>query len=247
MKYIAAILPSTLVIASLLGISVDGSGQDSKTNQPAAETLKDQSKKTESVASVPVYTPPKRGAPGGRVGGGTRGIQREVFLLSVLAPDHSGFTTSEQPSLYWFISKSTSLPVELTVMDPQGVQPILETRIPAPVEAGVHRIRLSDYNVRLAPGAAYRWFVSVVPDADRRSKDIMAGGAIERIEMPEGLKAKVAQAPKSDLPSIYAQAGLWYDTVATISEQIEAAPQDQALRQQRTALLAQVGLTGITE
>lgn len=249
MKYVATLLASTIVIALFLGISVKGFSQDSKTNKPSDQTLKDQSKKTESPASVPVpvYTPPKRGAPGGRVGGGTRGFQREVFLLSVLAPDHSGFTTSEQPSLYWFISASTSLPVELTVMDPQGVQPILETRIPAPVQAGVHRIRLSDYNVRLAPGAAYRWFVSVVPDADRRSKDIMAGGAIERVEMPEGLKAKVAQAGKSDLPSIYAEAGLWYDTVAAISELIEVAPQDQALRKQRTALLAQVGLTGITE
>ena len=219
MNYIATVLVSTLVIAFLLGISVNGFSQDSKTTKPSDQNLKDQSKKTESVASVPVYTPPKRGAPGGRVGGATRGIQREVFLVSALAPDHSGFTTSEQPSLYWFISGSTSFPVELTVMDPQGVKPILETRLPAPVTAGVHRIRLSDYNVRLAPGASYRWFVSKTPDADRRSKDIMAGGTIERIEMTEGLKAKLAQAPKSDLPSIYAEAGLWYDTVATISEQ----------------------------
>ena len=198
-------------------------------------------------ANGPVYQPPKRGAPGGRVGGGTRGPQREVFILSVLAPDHSGFTTSEQPSLYWFISKETSLPVELTVMDPQGVEPILETKLPAPVTPGIHRIRLSDFNVHLAPGAAYRWFVSVVPDADRRSKDITAGGAIERVEMPADLKAKVAQARKSDLPSIYAEAGIWYDTVAAISELIDAAPQDQALHKQRTALLSQVGLTGVTE
>jgi len=252
MKYVATVLASTVVIGFLLGTAVNGFSQDSKTNQPATnqpadQNLKDQSKKTEAVASVPVYTPPKRGAPGGRVGGGTRGIQREVFILSVLAPDHSGFTTNEQPSLYWFISSSTSLPVEITVMDPQGVQPILETRLPAPVTAGIHRIRLADYNIRLAPGAAYRWFVSVVPDADRRSKDVMTGGAIERVEMPEGLKAKVAQAAQSDLPSIYAEAGLWYDTVAAISESIEAAPQDQALRKQRTALLAQVGLTAITE
>jgi Domain of Unknown Function (DUF928) len=246
MKYVTTVLASTIVTGFLLGISVNGFSQDSKT-QPSDQNLKDQSKKPEAPAAVPVYTPPKRGAPGGRIGGATRGIQREVFLLSVLAPDHSGFTTSEQPSLYWFISKSTSLPVELTVMDPQGVQPILETRIPAPVEAGVHRIRLSDYNVRLASGAAYRWFVSVVPDADRRSKDITAGGAIERVEMPEGLKAKVAQSGKSNLPSIYAEAGLWYDTVDAMSELIEAAPQDQALRKQRTALLTQVGLTGITE
>jgi hypothetical protein len=222
-------------------------GQVSTTNKPSGQDPKGQSKITTASAPSPVYTPPKRGAPGGRVGGGTRGNRREVFVLSVLAPDHSGFTTKEQPSLYWFISNSTSLPVEFTVMDPQGVEPILETRLPAPVEAGLHRIRLSDYNVRLAPGAAYRWFIAVVPDADRRSKDILAGGAIERVEMPDEIKAKLAKADKSELPAIYAEAGLWYDTVTALSELIEAAPKDEALRQQRTTLLSQVGLTGITE
>jgi len=197
--------------------------------------------------SAPVYIPPKRGNPGGRVGGGTRGIQREVFVLSVLAPDHSGFTTSEQPSLYWYISNSTSLPVELTVMDPQGVQPILETRVPAPVQAGVHRLRLADHNIRLSPGAPYRWFVAVVPDADRRSKDILAGGAIERVEVPAELTAKLTKAQKSEVPFLYAEAGLWYDAVKAISDLIEAAPQDQTLRKQRASLLAQVGLAGISE
>jgi hypothetical protein len=238
---------AALLTGLLLALPMNGFGQDSKTSKPSDQSLKDQENITTASVQAPVYTPPKRGAPGGRVGGGTRGPQRDVFVLSVLAPDHSGFTANEQPSLYWFISKSTSLPVEFTVMEPQGVEPILETRIPAPVQAGVHRIRLSDYNIRLAPGVAYRWFVAVVPDADRRSRDILAGGAVERVEMPADLEAKLAQAPKSDLPSIYGEAGLWYDTVAAISELIEAAPQDQALRQQRTALLSQVGLTGITE
>lgn len=195
----------------------------------------------------PVYIPPKRGAPGGRVGGGTRGIQREVFVLSVLAPDHSGLTISEQPSLYWFISNPTSLPVELTVMDPEGVQPLLETRLPSPVQAGVHRFRLADHNIHLKPGAAYRWFVTVVPDSDRRSKDILAGGAIERVDVPGDLKTKLATANKSQLFSLYAEAGLWYDAIATISEMIEAAPQNQELRKQRAALLAQVGLSAIKD
>jgi hypothetical protein len=195
----------------------------------------------------PIYIPPKRGAPGGRVGGGTRGIQREVFVLSVLAPDHSGMTISEQPSLYWYISGATSLPVELTVMDPEGVQPILETRLPAPVKGGVHRVRLADHNVRLKPGAAYRWFVTVVPDADRRSKDILAGGAIERIEVPGDLKTKLATANKSQLFVLYAEAGIWYDAIAAISEMIEAAPQDQTLRKQRAELLSQVGLSAIKD
>jgi len=196
--------------------------------------------------NVPVYNPPQRGAPGGRVGGGTRG-GTNVFVLSVLAPDHSGFTTNEQPALYWYISNGTSLPIELTLMDPQGVQPILETKLPAPAKGGIQRVRLADYNVHLAQGAAYRWFVAVVPDADRRSKDILAGGAIERVEMPADVKAKLAQAGKNETPFVYAQAGLWYDALRSISELIDAAPQDQDLRKQRTALLTQVGLPSSAE
>ena len=193
-------------------------------------------------ATFPVYSPPSRGAPGGRIGGGTRGGGQNVFVLSVLAPDHSAFTTTEQPSLYWYISKPTSLPVELTVMDPQGIKPILETQLPSPTKAGIQRVRLADYNVHLAPGAAYRWFVAVVPDADRRSKDILAGGAIERVDLQEDVKAKVAKASEKELPFVYAQAGLWYDALKSISDLIDAAPQNQDLHNQRTALLKQVGL-----
>jgi uncharacterized protein DUF928 len=197
-------------------------------------------------AGVPVYNPPSRGAPGGRIGGGTRG-GGNIFVLSVLAPDHSGFTTSEQPSLYWFISKPTTLPIELTVMDSQGIKPLLETKLPSPAEPGIQRVRLADYNVHLAPGAAYRWFVAVVADADRRSKDILAGGAIERVDLQEDVKAKLAQASDNEVPFVYAQAGLWYDALKSISDLIDAAPQNQELRNERTALLKQVGLPSTNE
>ena len=197
-------------------------------------------------ANVPVYNPPNRGAPAGRIGGGTRG-GTNVFVLSVLAPDHSGFTTSEQPNLYWYISNPTTLPIEITVMDSQGIKPILETRLPAPAKPGIQRVRLADYNIRLAPGAAYRWFVALVPDADRRSKDILAGGAIERVDMPEALKAKLAKSGSNETPFVYAEAGLWYDSLRAISDLIVAAPQNLELRKQRTALLTQVGLPSTNE
>jgi hypothetical protein len=87
----------------------------------------------------------------------------------------------------------------------------------------------------------------VVPDSDRRSKDILAGGAIERVETPQELKAKLAQTAKKEAPFVYAEAGIWYDALGAISDLIEAAPQDQELQKQRAAMLAQVGLPSITE
>ena len=192
-------------------------------------------------AKVPVYKLPTRGAPGGRVGGATRG-DKNAFVLSVLAPDHSGFTTSEQPSLYWFISKTTSLPIELTVIESKGVKPILETRLPALVKAGIQRVRLADYKIHLKPGVAYRWYIAVVPDPDRRSKDTLAGGAIERINVPQDLKAKLASSGSDQKAFVYAEAGIWYDALKSISDLIDATPQNRELHTQRAALLTQVGL-----
>jgi hypothetical protein len=149
------------------------------------------------AATDPVYKPPPRGTPGGRVGGGTRGTRgRDIFVLSVLAPDHTGRTIHEQPSLFWFISTETSLPVELTIVDPDVVEPVLQTHIASPVERGVHRVRLAGHGVRLAPGVAYQWSVTVVPDATRRSHDILASGTIERVEAGGELATKLSEAAR---------------------------------------------------
>jgi hypothetical protein len=197
------------------------------------------------AAAAPIYKPPLLGAPGGRVGGGTRGPARDLFVLSALAPNHTGLTAVDQPTLYWFISNVTQYPVEVSVVDDQGSDPLLETRVPSPSQSGVQRIRLADFGVRLKPGVAYRWFVAVVPDPARRSKDILAGGTIQRVDPSEELKKKLAQAGKADVPFLFAEAGFWYDALGALSEQIEAAPQDSALRKQRAAMLVQVGLPEI--
>ena len=193
-----------------------------------------------------VYKPPLRGAPGGRVGGGTRGTGRESFVLSVLAPNHTGLTSSEQPTLFWFISHPSSYPVELTLVEPDKTEPLIELRLQPPVAAGVHRLRLSDHNVRLAAGTPYQWYVAVVPDGARRSKDILAGGMIERVSSPAELAQKAATASRAQLPALYAEAGLWYDAIGTLSELLEQTPNDAALLDQRSALLRQIGLPDIS-
>jgi Domain of Unknown Function (DUF928) len=228
-----------VVLAGLVGASAFSGAEEPKRVAQATSAP--------TSVSVPVYKPPLRGAPGGRVGGGTRGtVGRDLFVLSVLAPDHSALTVSEQPTLYWYISGDTTLPVEFTIIDPNGTEPLLEKAVPSPITRGVHRISLADYGVKLAPNIAYRWSVTVVPDANRRSRDILSSGVVERVATPAELAEKVAKAPKEQLPFIYAEAGMWYDALATISTLVAAAPNDATLRQQRAALLAQVGVPEIT-
>ena len=202
-----------------------------------------QSPEAQQADSV-IYKPPKRGAPGGREGAGTRGIAGPLPTLAVLAPkDHTGLTAQEQPVLYWYLSRETQHPVEVILTDRQSVKPLLAIRLNPPLQPGMQRVRLADYNIHLTPGVLYRWSVSLVADAAQRSYDVMTAGTIERVELPNELRGQRVQAHTITAARLYATAGLWYDTIAALSELIDTRPQDITLRQQRAAVLTQEGLS----
>ena len=195
----------------------------------------------------PVYKPPLRGAPGYRVGGGSRGHEGASPNLSVLAPDHIGLTFQEQPVLYWYLLEPVNERVEITLIDGKTVDPLLEVALNTPIKAGMHSIRLAEHGIRLSPGKQYRWFVALVPDINHRAKDSVAGGAIERIKTSQDVRTELEQATQTEIPYIYAQAGIWYDALSAISDLIDAAPNDRSLREQRASLLKQVGLAEVAE
>ena len=207
-----------------------------------AKEVKGQSAQAGQVTKTLLYQPPRGlGAPsaGRRVGGGTRGTNKSVPVLSVLAPAHTGLTVREQPDLYWFASDVVTNPVELTLTLEKGDAPLLEKPLPVPVKAGMQRVRLSDYGVKLIPGERYTWSIALVLDPKRRSKDVIAVGAIERVERAD---MNLAAAPTTDAFYRLAADGLWYDAVMAISELIDTTPTDMALRKQRADLLDQVDL-----
>lgn len=218
--------------------------QEGKSGSPSIESEK---RSTRNAIEMPVYIPPLRGAPGGRVGGGTRGIEDESISLCVLAPDHTGLTVHEQPCLYWFISKVPTYPIEFTIIERRAVKPVVEKRIRPPQKPGVQCIRLADCGVRLQQNVPYEWFVAIIVDPGRRSKDILAGGVIQQFECPQMLKTKLKQGGKEREPHIFAEAGLWYDALKSISDLIDSSPRDMVLRQERASLLEQVGLSEIAQ
>jgi uncharacterized protein DUF928 len=68
---------------------------------------------------------------------------------------------------------------------------------------------------------------------------------IERMSYVEALSINLGTASASDAARRCAEAGLWYDAIAVLSERIESAPNDPLYRKQRAALLEQVGLPDV--
>lgn len=238
-----------VIVGFLIGLPLVVSAEDNPTAASSlAKEVKEQKAQAGQVMKTVLYQPPRGlGAPsaGRRVGGGTRGANKSMPILSVLAPGHTGLTVREQPDLYWFASEVVTNPVELTLTLEKGDSPVLEKRLPIPTHAGVQRVRLSDYGVKLIPGERYNWSIALVLDPKRRSKDVIAVGAIERVERAGFDHATLAAAPTTESFYRFAADGLWYDAVMTISELIESAPADAVLRKHRAELLDQVDLSEV--
>lgn len=220
---------------------VDAAEQENEKKLGCKESL--QSDGLSKSSRVPVYRPPLRGAPAGRVAGGTRGYDKKFPCLCVLAPDHVGLTVSKQPQLYYFLSAATKLPLEFTIIEKNSVYPLVESRLPPPHTAGIHVIRLADYGKYLRPKVQYQWFVVLIPDEEHRSNDILASGAIELVTSPNELKERLKKNSNLGAVYLYAEKGIWYDALANLSRMIEKNPADHGLRLQRASLLKQVGLS----
>lgn len=214
-----------------------------------------------------LYVPPSRGRAWRSAGAGTRGLAPSGAsspagstgaasaiatgarpTLAVLAPrDHVGQTEHPSPTLYWYLSAPSPSPIELTLVDDEAIEPLLRLRLPGPIDAGLHALPLADLGVVLPPNKVHRWFVALVHDPERRSKDELAEGAIERIA-PLAPASSGSSSPPRTPEALRAAAlrsagqGLWYDALGTLSLALEQAPGDRSLAADRQALLDQAKL-----
>ena len=242
-------MKTSIIIRSALIITFSLSGF---TSGLAAASAADQGIQAPASQSeeqqLPIYTPPNKTTPRARVGGGMRGTDGKEPEIVALVPDHVGLTVKQAPSLNWFLSKPTSLPMRFTLIDTRSVKPLYEGQIPTPGHAGVQSINFKDFGLKLEPDVQYRWYISAIRNPDSPSQDIVAGGVIERCEFSTCL-VEMEVDLSCDRQSVRRNAvrGFWYDAMSCLCDLIATNQKDASLRRMRAALLKQVGLNGVAE
>ena len=196
---------------------------------------------------LPSYREPQHTTPRARVGGTLRAADGEDPAVAALVPDHVGITVKQHPVLNWFLSKPTTLPIKFTLIDERAIRALVEKPITSPVKAGVQAIRFNEIDFELEPNIQYRWYISLIKDADSPSRDIVTGGMIERCLFSECLLLDAPTTCSREAVMATAAKGFWYDAMACLCELIESNPTDTHLRRQRAALLRQVGLHEVAE
>lgn len=213
------------------------------------------------------FIPPVRRNPRSSQGAGSRGCDRslsgDVVTLLIPSKDYVGQTTSGHPTFFWHLSQSSSVPLKFTLVEQGVAEPLFEKQIDSP-KAGIVQLELPKDRPELAIGRTYGWSVTLVCNARRPSANPYFYSWIERVPTTPALEqqlAEIAVTSNSQTPtassetnssdrqraSIYAEAGLWYDALASLSHAQAANSQEPSSQNDFLSLLDQVGLTAVVE
>ena len=142
--------------------------------------------------------------------------------------------------------------LEFIINKVRAIEPVLELVIGLPLEsdahkAGMHHLRLADFDFQLKENQEYEWFVFIVPDPEQRSADLIASGTIRYMEPPADLIPRLNQTPAEQWYQVYAEAGLWYDAIDHLCQQVDQNPENKELRQIRANLTTQVAMPKVAD
>jgi hypothetical protein len=204
------------------------------------------------VALAQQYTPPSRGIPGRREGAGTRSpndcVSSRMPLTALSPADSFSTTTSQTPTLFWYIPKTKAGMGELRITDDSD-KDIYSALIPLKGGAGVlsHPLPKSvTHDMEL--GKDYRWQFALICDASQPSINPFVEGIVQRIEINTALVSALQKATNvRDRASIYATSGIWQDAIATLAQERCTNPTDPGLLTSWNTLLKSVRLEAFAQ
>ncbi|MFM7423395.1 MAG: DUF928 domain-containing protein [Elainella sp.] len=200
-----------------------------------------------TLPSLAQYTPPDQGLPGRREGGGTRGgcLVQQPHLTALMPESNLGLTLAARPSFFWYVPQTAAV-AEFVLLDANNTE-LYKTQVPLAKQAGIMQFTLPETAPALQVNQSYRWFFSLVCEPLDRSADVFVSGWVKRVEYDPGTSQALVAATPAGQTGLYAEAGLWYDALATLADLRRTQPQNPTLINQWQALLQSVGLTQIAE
>lgn len=182
------------------------------------------------------FTPPDRGVPGRREGGGTRGCPVSTALI----PDPMSAmarTISPQPVFFFYLPAPVdNEPANFLLTDEKGNEIYEKTFQLSTKEAGIVGIKFlgEPGTPPLEDNKKYEWSLILC--------GVERGGWIERVSLSSVQKRELEKLndPLQRL-NFYAQQGLWFEAIATLADLRSSSPTNSSIQNQWIQLLKSVG------
>ncbi|HLO49201.1 MAG TPA: DUF928 domain-containing protein [Kamptonema sp.] len=191
-------------------------------------------------------------------------------FTALLPPTSFAQTTAERPTFFLYVPHATaaktvvnkddngcnktvnnsqlreSFGVEFELVDEQERR-IYQTEFAITNTPGIISFTLPQNAPPLELKKYYKWYFEVICDREDRSGDSVVSGWTRRVEITPNLAKELAKASPTDRPAIYAQYGLWQDTLTTLAQLRQSQPLDVSLAKAWEQLLKSVGLENISQ
>lgn len=191
-----------------------------------------------STASVPLkvsldFKVIDRGAPPATAGGASRGfcLQGEQPLTALVPKQTVALTIADRPSFFFLLPPSAATTAEFLLLGNEDTQVVYQTTFKLPTKPGIVQFDLPADAPALEVGKRYHWFVTLACDptlgpSGNPSAEAWVERAPEQMSLTKALE-KVEPARRADL---YAESGLWHETLSTLVELRRQHPYHVKLR-----------------
>jgi len=209
------------------------------------------STRTVTISQNEEATPPVQGRPRRTVPGGTRDLCLSgTKPLAALIPEKLvGLTTTEYPTWFFYIPQTSAKEGVFSLYD-ENNQQIYNTNVKTPQQSGVISVSIpaASTSSALAVGKTYRWNFNLICNSQDQAKNKIISGFTQRVAPSQDLVSKLENAKTMrDRLKIYAQAGIWHETLTILAQLRRDNPNDPDLAKDWADLLKQVGLAEIAE
>lgn len=207
---------------------------------------------TSSSGSV-VFKP--NGSPRTTTGGASRGIcsipapdtsQSQMLTIALIPNTDAELTTQAHPTIFIYIPDATIISAELSLWD-ENQKGLYQTTVSLSGKSGIVGIPLPDSAPSLAVGKRYKWSLALICDRDRRSRDVVVEGWMQRTQLSSTLEEQIKTVEPLQRARLYAQNRVWYETLATLAELRRDRPDDSSIATEWQNLLQSVGLQDVAQ
>ena len=213
------------------------------------------------------FNPPPvadNGAPGGRrKGAGSHSLcevanqGKEITPLIALMPKISietetksktyvwGKTAFDHPTFWFYVAYPANTYVEFILQD-EAENEIYQTTFILDKIPGIVSLTLPKDKITLETGKSYHWYFNIMCNREDTTDDFVEGW-VERVELNPVINNQLESVQPLERVSIYAENGLWYDTLTNLDRLRQTESENQAIAAIWTDLLQQVGLEEISQ
>jgi Domain of Unknown Function (DUF928) len=215
------------------------------------------------IKFMPPPPPPDRNAAGDRGGAASRGCGSENSLVA-LVPIYQqtinsgkgesvsltkvwGLTTSNYPTFWFFIPyQNSSIAAMEFVLKDESIKPnqtIYSSQLTPPTAPGIISVNLPTTVTQLQSDKMYHWFLKLKVKCDQQPPvSEYVEGWVQRVNLNSNIVNLLKQETPQQQAAIYAENGIWYDSLTTLAQLRLVKPQDTTIATDWKNLLKSVGL-----